>query len=365
MTNEYSVVALEKMFLKDLNSLWAERFEDLPKRRILFEWLTSGNPCNLKNCYFLLLHRRKVIGMHGHMPLQFHVNGRECMGYLAHDDLLAMDYRGKGLGKVLLEGVAKQASEFSGALWFNEPNYKLYKKCSWTDSTGFYAYLKIFDPGLLVKRQFSNKVIQKIVSLGGKIILSAREILKNENLSSAVNIFRIERFDEQFDKFFEKISDHFGFIVARSEKYLNWKFVEKPFNNYRIFAALDKTNQLSGYMVLKSEKYGEGVRGKILDILVHPEKPQVFNALIYASIREFIGIRASHIEIVCTYPTFVKWLKKMGFIKKPNPLRFMVSNWEGQFDRDLIGNIDNWYLTFGDADGDAWTVDFADTWQTL
>lgn len=119
MTDDFKVITLEQEFLEDVTSLWTERFADdyIARRRIIFEWLTGGNPFDLRhNCYFLLLHQRKVIGMHGHMPLSFHVNGHEATGYLAHDDLLAKDYRGKGLGKVLLNGVAEQASEFSGAL---------------------------------------------------------------------------------------------------------------------------------------------------------------------------------------------------------------------------------------------------------
>jgi len=367
MVKDFRVVALEEKFMKDVTSLWEERFPDdyLPQRRILFDWLTTGNPSTLKNRYFLLLEQRKVIGMHGHMPLRFHVNGREVMGYLAHDDLLSMDYRGKGLGKVLLEGVTKQASEFSGALWFNEPNYKLYKKSGWMDVPKFYAYFKMFDPSPLIKRKFKNKIVRKLVLLGGKVLLRALEICRNVNLNDVVDIFQVERFNDEFDKFFEKISTHFGFIVARGEKYLNWKFVDKPFNNYRIFAAADKTKQLFGYIVLKIERSEGEVRGKIVDILANPEKPEVFGALIQKGIQEFVRVRANYIEIVCTYPPFAKWLRKMGFIRKPSPLWFMVKNWEGLFDREFIGDIKNWYLTLGDADGDAWAVDSDDAWQNL
>ena len=153
--------------------------------------------------------------------------------------------------------------------------------------------------------------------------------------------------------------------MARGEKYLNWKFVDKPFNNYRIFAAADKTKQLFGYIVLKIERSEGEVRGKIVDILANPEKPEVFGALIQKGIQEFVRVRANYIEIVCTYPPFAKWLRKMGFIRKPSPLWFMVKNWEGLFDREFIGDIKNWYLTLGDADGDAWAVDSDDAWQNL
>ena len=191
-----------------------------------------------------------------------------------------------------------------------------------------------------------------------------REIGRKKNPCEDVAIVEVERFDDRFDRFFEKISAHFGFIALRDQKYLNWKFVEKPFSNYKLFAAIDKARQLSGYVVFKSDKSGEQVRGKILDILADPEKPEVFAALISKSIEEFARIKASYVEMACTYPPFIKLLKAIGFVRSRKPLGFMVRKWEGQFDREFVGDIKNWYLTFGDSDGDAWEVDSSEAWQT-
>ena len=98
MGNVVSVVPFEGKFMEDVNSLWGEEYTDdhLAKRRRLFDWVTTGNPFSAGSIpYFLLIHQGKVIGMHGHMPVKFRVNGRETTGYWAHDDLLAKDYRGR------------------------------------------------------------------------------------------------------------------------------------------------------------------------------------------------------------------------------------------------------------------------------
>ena len=86
--------------------------------------------------------------MHGHMPLRFHVRGREAPGRLAHDDLLGTDYRGRVFGKALLRGATEKAPEFCGALWFNESNYRLYRKSGWTDVPRVLRLCKDFRAGL-------------------------------------------------------------------------------------------------------------------------------------------------------------------------------------------------------------------------
>lgn len=104
------------------------------------------------------------------------------------------------------------------------------------------------------------------------------------------------------------------------------------------------------------------VRGRILDVLAHPGRPEVFGSLIYKSLEEFVRIKASFVEIICTYPPFIRWLKKMGFVRRRRPERFMIANWEREFDKEFIGDIRNWYLTLSDADGDSWEVDSTEAW---
>src|SRR5690554_3665695 len=80
--------------------LWRERFDEdhIAKRQILFRWLTEGNPFRAEYPpYYLLTQGERIVGMHGHMPLVFSVHGRCVMGHLAHDDLLAKAFRGRGL----------------------------------------------------------------------------------------------------------------------------------------------------------------------------------------------------------------------------------------------------------------------------
>lgn len=347
--------------LPGVRALWSEYFgEDaVPRREEVFRWLTTGNPLAAGTPgYFLLLDGSRVAGMHGHMPLEYRFGHERIRGYMGHDDLLGPGYRGRGLGQVVLRSVAKQAPHFSGALWHNEPNYRLYAKCWWTGISGFYRYVKILDPSPFLRRR-----VPRLVGYGlgwpAKKALSAIERMRPSMRSEDVRIETLECFDEELDALFERICCAFGFIVTRSAAYLNWRFVRKPSGAYRIRGAYDRGGQLCGYAVLKIGDTEGALRGQVVDLLADSSKPAIFDSLIDDACAQLIGTGVSSIEIACTHRPFVTALPRHGFFKARTPCRFMASNWENRFSSDLVTNIDNWYLTFSDADGDAWAPDRA------
>ena len=69
-----------------------------------------------------------------------------------------------------------------------------------------------------------------------------------------------------------------------------------------------------------------------------------------------------YVGIMCTYPPFIRQLRWAGFLRARTPEPFMASKWEQQFERSFISSVGNWYLTFGDADGDAWEVNSPEPW---
>lgn len=362
-TGEYRVIPYETAYAAAVRDLWEERFgaEPLHGRQRLFEWITSSNPfAEGESPYFLLLHEDRVIGTHGHMPLLFSVKGAKVRGYLAHDDLLDAHFRGKGLAGFLLRAVAEQVPPMAGALWFNEPNFRSYLKSGWLRVPEFFSYIKVLNPAFLAERLFGrHRWVELASSLGAKA-LRVREAYRRRGTSPVAGIGETESFDDRADAFFDRISSSFGIIVARNSRYLNWKFVDKPFNAYRRLTSFDAEGRLSGYMILKGEESEGVIRGRILDILADPEEPSTFRALLRKGVEECARISADFVEIVCTYPPFIDLLRKEGFIRARSPHRFMISNWEPSLAREFAGDIENWYITGSDADGDAWSVDEPD-----
>jgi hypothetical protein len=358
--NTFRVLEYREKYFNSIEALWRDQYdpEYVEKRKKLFKWLTDNNPFKKnKSSYYLLLDGINVVGMVGHMPLEFNVNGLTKSGRISQDILLDRSYRGKGLGGILINSVTDISKEFSGALWFNEPNFRLYIKNRWNDVPNFYAFLKIFEPLQFVSQRIKSKVLAKMISIFLKALLRLNELRISFEKINNVRIENIREFNSEFDELFSKISKHFGIIVKRNREYLNWKFIQKPYNNYRIYAAYSDDKILSGYIVYKNETSSGFRRSRVVDFLIDPDKIYVLSALVKKITSEIQKENVSYLEVICSNSKFIIELKRQGFIKAQKPLRFTIKNWENYFSKDFICNINNWYITASDADGDAWSVD--------
>jgi hypothetical protein len=271
--------------------------------------------------------------------------------------LLSKEYRGKGIGRFLPTGALTHDNSLTGALWFNEPNYRMYEKCGWEKVLNLAPYLKIYNPISFIQEKIKSKSIAGYLSAMMRLFLGIRDGLRDKDCYEDVEIREIKFFDGEYDRFFDLISHNFGVIVARKHGYLNWKFIEKPFNNYKCYKASNKKDELLGYMVIKREVFGSRKRGKIVDFLADPSQPRIFQAMIHRANLEFANSEIDYIGVLCSYPHFKKELERLGFFKARNSEYFMVNNWEKDYRNVFISNIDNWYLTYSDGDGDAWQAD--------
>ena len=82
-----------------------------------------------------------------------------------------------------------------------------------------------------------------------KNFLSVIDIIKFRKKDNMIEIIEVEKFDESFDEFFNKISSKIGISSYKDSAYLNWKYVDRPFNLTKIFAAV-QNNKNKGYIVL-------------------------------------------------------------------------------------------------------------------
>jgi len=354
---DYRVIPYSSDRLPDLEALWREHRnneEAVASRRRHFQWLTERNPSRLgASPYYLLIDGSRVIGMHGHMPQQFSVNGKPQRFFLAHDDLLAVECRGKGLGTVMLNGATEHNTSFAGALWHNAPNRKLYAKCGWTDLSRLKSWLLIIDPKRNFEARLGSGLLTSALSVIVRKLLAMRSALGRAGRSAAYRVEEIARFDDAFDALFERTAPTLAIAAARNAAYLNWKFVEKPGNRYRRLAAFDSSGVLRAYVVVSGGEQGEKPVGSILDLLGDPAHPKALDVVLRRGL-EWLRSQ-SVVEVSCVgSERALSCLVRFGFRQRESETGFMFKHWESVFENDFVCNIDNWYITQSDADGDAW-----------
>jgi len=243
-------------------------------------------------------------------------------------------------------------------MWHNAANLKLYEKSGWTNVTGFHGYVRILDPAPFLQRHLSTAA-GNLLAPPARALLRAADRMYQGLRSKRLPVTELRQFGPEVDALFERVSCRLGLIVRRTSASLTWRFLQKPGGMYRVRAVHDSEGELCGYAVLKIGRLETGRWGRIVDLLVDGDKPGAFDELISDACAQFSAESVTHIEMACTYRPFIERLARHGFLRARKPYGFMVSGWQEHFRDTQVGDINNWYLTLSDADGDAWISDEA------
>lgn len=339
--------------------LWVVQFkpDHIEKRKNIFPWLVEGNPYSMGKCspYHIVECNNEVVGYYGKMPLKFMVKGKIIDAFFSHDLLLHLRYWGKGVADKLVMELAAGSDSLIAAIGMGQSNYKLHKRCGWLDINGCYLYLNIYNIEWYLKKKLKNELIAKVLSY---LLNGTLKMYRLSSMLHPVKTFQKEvsqSFDARFDAFAERVSKHFGVIVLRSAMYLTWKYLQKPNLRYWIVSALQE-GQIVGYVVFRLKRANQTKVGIIVDILADPRQIEVFRFLLLEAVKYLRGEKVDYITCLVTYPAFLKVMRECGFIRAPHCEAFMSMNWEKCFSKEYAEKIENWYLTLGDSDCDAWEI---------
>ncbi len=178
---------------------------------------------------------------------------------------------------------------------------------------------------------------------------------KSAPSAGSLRIERAERFDSGVDRLWEKVRETYGILGVRNERYLNWRYVEKPGNRYHRLIAL-RGGETVGFAVLKVAPDGDVLVGYIVDLISLPE-PEVEDALVCAVLGALCADRVDF--ALCRFlkeDRVSRALCRYGFSERPDfgpvPVVFKVSPYGvSRVDEDALKDISRWHLSMGDSDG--------------
>jgi len=117
----------------------------------------------------------------------------------------------------------------------------------------------------------------------GRYIAAARKICEREGLHIAV----VEEPDEGFDLLWEQCRDQWPIALIRDRQFMSWRFAHHPVRRYSILAVF-KGEALVGYCVSDVLRRNGMSRGRLSDLLVHPNYPVAGQALLYQAASDMI-----------------------------------------------------------------------------
>lgn len=318
------------------------------KTKDKISWQFLNNPVNKQFVDIAIdSENEKVAAIYAIFPVQFQIGGKDYIGSQSLDTITDVDYRGKGLFINLAKDVYEKASEDNVKLVYGFPNgnsiHGFAKKLDW----------KVLDPvPFLIKPLYTGYFSKKIkllswfpsikIAFGSKVDKNVNIKIKNE-FPEAVN--------EVWDKFSEKIS----VSVNRDKKYLDWRYLQKPNENYKIAHAHSTDGTYIGYIVYcVKEKHG-GKIAYIMEYIYNPDFSSQAENLMKFAVNEIIKEKADCILAwSLEHSENYKYFKSNGFHTLPEKFRPIELHFGARsFDEnmsELITNRKNWYLSYSDSD---------------
>jgi lipopolysaccharide/colanic/teichoic acid biosynthesis glycosyltransferase/GNAT superfamily N-acetyltransferase len=266
----------------------------------------------------------KIVGFAGLVRHRWYIHGRQQDCYMPNDAMTHPDYRHQGMHAAVFTKMMEYIRSTDAPMCYVLPNEKSIKE---VENQG---WTKAFP-------------IPHVV----------REIQPAEGRSSkvAAGVDEITVFDSRADRLSESLKDRFHFCLVRDSNYLNWRYVRKPDDKYRIFCVC-RGDDLLGYMVFKLYREGsDTARSHIVDLLVRPEEEEAVESLVGMAVN--LSVETKSRTLSCWMLPQSPWhnyLMANGFETQRTSRHMCAYVNSPAVIKAEVSEPTNWYLTMGDSD---------------
>lgn len=167
---------------------------------------------------------------------------------------------------------------------------------------------------------------------------------------SEIEIKQVDKFDCSIDEFWAKVSPEYQVIIKRNSEFLNWKYVNQPFMDYKIFIAM-KNSAISGYIILRHAAAPESNTGIIADIFTSPKDKTTINSLLKFAVEYFRHHKAKYIQAAHSNQSYKDAFIQFGF----KQLRVVVPMFNSLIEserEELLRDNQEWFFGRSDHDWD-------------
>jgi len=328
---------------------------DIARRRQAFEWIQHHNPCTDEDAEYLLMWEGpQVVGYWGRMPVRLYVRGNPVAAAYSQEALVDLSQRGRGIAKALREVVDRTPRPLM-SLWHNEPIVAILSAADWTEVGPLRTLKKLYRIDRLAASRFKNPLLRGMAAL-----LRFAPMPRTQRAPSppgSYDVDHVRTCGPEFDHLFQRAVTQQAVITERSAAILNWKYCAIPHQTYRVLVAR-RAGVLLAYCVVRVQVHEDGVRrGLVVDVLCDLAEPEALDALAVHCDRYFRDQDADLAVAECSPLRLRQAFHQLGF-RTARPTKtsaLWVRNQElVPKGAQLLHDIHEWYLTYGDSDSDMW-----------
>lgn len=336
---------------KKIIGFWSSNFPEWPVEK--YAWFYEGNPAGKAGCWLTVSDDDdSIVGTVALFPRVVYVNGVKNNAGIVGDFIMVREQRNFwlafGLQKKVIAAVETGAVDFV----YGSPNKNADQLMSRTGHriVGTSAsYKKIIRTYNYLYSRIHSKLVCRVVSVCLDIVLRmfSRETYSRAQERDNLSVQICTTFDERIDRFFEKCRTQYTIIGERNAKFLNWRFNQCPYVEYKTILMTNRaTDEVCGYIVYRVE---DGAL-TIADLLLEDFDKYgdvLFIFLLKHARKSGVG------SLACSFvgPDELKnKLRRFGFMDMKEDRSFTVYSNADSIDTDILYNFENWY--FMEADND-------------
>ncbi|WP_028892762.1 GNAT family N-acetyltransferase [Tenacibaculum sp. 47A_GOM-205m] len=321
-----------------------------PKEEEKVKWQFLESPINERYVDIALDKKNnQVAAIYAIFPIAFILDSKIVTASQSLDTMTDKDYRGKGLFVNLAKDVYDKASQNNIQFVYGFPNgnsiHGFIRKLNWIN----------LDPVPFLIKPLKTKYFTKRISFLSWLPNINLSKVKNKLVIKDISIIENNLFPNEVNKIWYEFSKSFKVALNRDKEYLDWRYLKKPLENYRIIHAYTKENEYLGFVVFAiKEKHG-GKIGYVMELIYNPSSKKVGEVLLSYAVNE---MKKSQCDCVLSWcfdhsPNYNAF-KKSKFYKIPEKLKPIELHFGVRFfnseTSEIINNRENWYLSYSDSD---------------
>jgi len=328
----------------------AERARD---RLAILEHIAFKNPQadNGETTYYVVEEEGRIIAIHGRMPTFFVIRGERKKGYYVHDLYVHRANRQKGQGFWLTMELAKEIERESDSFiclyGMTDLNLQMQRRRKYHE-IHFDAYVKVLDATAGISPRAMKVSLMRAASQVSRVFLGAIDRILFAIFSGHIKITKVDRFDRRFDAFLQDISGKIGVCTSKTAGYLNWKYVDCPFQNSVVFAA-ERGSKVTGFVAVGFSSHRPV--GVIKDIMADPDDTATSSSLIIEAVKYLRRQRVRTVWCALSDKRFVRVLRRFLFFRmKDHEVVFIGNLDKFSGDADFLKKTEHWHVTYGESD---------------
>lgn len=218
-----------------------------------FLWKYKSLKCDVTSfpLAWVLKKDDQIVAFNGYFPRKIKVGTKWVVCVQSMDTATHNSFRGKGLFRILQDGIYKEMSKHGVAWvygWGNENSFRLLiSKVGWNIWDEQSMMLRILDGKKFLEAKLKNTMM---VLCGGLVLKLYSQKWRTPRVRNGTVVEPLS-FPKEIDELLIDVHDSFDFIAERSASYLTWR-VSNPIDGLRPICIYVE-DRITGYAILQKD----------------------------------------------------------------------------------------------------------------